>query len=82
MLFVGPDKGSNKIKHVATKNLECVQKFIELKSDFENLKENINCEPPPAKLKTQIYCHSELREETVAPDFAKKIESAIVKEGS
>ena len=75
------------MKHVVTKTIDLSNKFVQLRNEIENVKNELiikAAEPPPVlKQKTTIYHSSAIQEELIAPDFTKKrLESAIVKEGS
>lgn len=78
----------NCVKHVVTKNIELSNSFIQLKSDMQNIKDQITKKLEESKKeivqsKTSIYHITPMNEELIAPDFTKhRLESAIVKEGN
>lgn len=79
----GEHDGPNKVKHVVTKNVDLINNCIQLKEDVEKIKVNFTVEQEKSKVKSsQIYHESPAIEPDVAPDFKRKLESAIVLSGS
>ena len=69
---------------MVTKNIDLCNNFIQLKTDFEEAKKELNeKETEKVKLKTsQIYLESPIVEQELPPDFTKRLESAIAFLGS
>jgi hypothetical protein len=90
--ILGDENVTKSVRHVEAKYIELSNYFIELKTDFENIKENIqkktnkvNIElapPPKPQQMSQIFHISPMSEDVQPPDFlTKRLESAIIKEG-
>lgn len=67
--------GPNRVKHVVTKSVSLLNSFIELK-------DQLNESEKSKKRTSQIYHESALDDTECGPDFAKKLESTIVLNGS
>ncbi len=72
------------MKHVVSKNIDLLNNFIQLKSDINVLRTNLGEKSveKERKLMSQIYREQPPTEPQQAPDFEKKLESAIVLTGS
>ena len=70
--------GPSRVRHVVTKNVDLMNNLVQLKQDVESLKEK-NCH----KIKTsQIYHESNVLDDQIAPNFIKKLESAVINKDS
>lgn len=70
--------GPSRIRHVVTKNIDLMNNLVQLKEDVENIKDK-----SVQKIKTsQIYHESSVLDDQIAPNFIKKLESAVVIKGS
>lgn len=76
----GDNEGPNKVRNVVNKNIDLLNSLTEIKENTETIRISLN---EKTKQRTsQIYHESELVDAEVAPDFKKKLESAIVLTGS